>query len=121
MKRVSNTDKVIGARLRALRVAKGLSQTDVATELGITFQQIQKYEKGINRVASARLQALTKLFGITMSELFEQPEASANGSGIPDESINTHQLARMVKAFKTLTNSQRRAVANLIKSMSTEE
>jgi len=47
-------DKVVGRNVRVHRLAKGMSQTDLANELGITFQQIQKYEKGTNRVGSGR-------------------------------------------------------------------
>ena len=46
-------DKLVGRNIRVLRLAKGLSQTKLADALGVTFQQVQKYEKGTNRVAAA--------------------------------------------------------------------
>jgi transcriptional regulator with XRE-family HTH domain len=51
----TDSDVEIGARLRALRVNKGMSQQQLGELLGVSFQQVQKYEKGINRVAAARL------------------------------------------------------------------
>ncbi|MDE2495642.1 MAG: helix-turn-helix transcriptional regulator, partial [Alphaproteobacteria bacterium] len=52
---VSAVDRVIGARIRAYRHERGLSQGDLAAKLGLTFQQVQKYENGLNRVAASRL------------------------------------------------------------------
>ena len=51
-------DLEIGQKIRALRVAKGVSQTTLADGLGLTFQQVQKYEKGVNRVSAGRLQKI---------------------------------------------------------------
>jgi transcriptional regulator with XRE-family HTH domain len=51
-------DLEIGQKIRALRIAKGVSQTTIADGLGLTFQQVQKYEKGANRVSAARLQKI---------------------------------------------------------------
>jgi transcriptional regulator with XRE-family HTH domain len=58
----SVVDKHVGARLRAARLEAGKSQTQVADALGITFQQIQKYERGSNRISAGTLHELSRLF-----------------------------------------------------------
>ena len=55
------TDKYVGARIRMRRLMLGMSQTGLAQGLGLTFQQIQKYEKGINRVGASRLQQIAHI------------------------------------------------------------
>ena len=68
-------DKIVGRNIRIYRLAKGLSQTDLANKLGITFQQIQKYEKGTNRVGSGRLFEISTILGVSVIALFEGSKA----------------------------------------------
>ena len=63
-------DLKVGARVRMLRILKGFSQKRLADELGITFQQVQKYEGGSNRISAGRLAAIAGLLGVTTAELF---------------------------------------------------
>ena len=63
-------DLKVGARVRMLRIRKGLSQKRLADALGITFQQVQKYEGGSNRISAGRLAAIAELLGVTTAELF---------------------------------------------------
>jgi DNA-binding XRE family transcriptional regulator len=65
-------DKYIGARMRERRNALGISQADLAHTLDVSFQQIQKYEKGINRVSAARLFAICKALNVSLSSMFER-------------------------------------------------
>jgi transcriptional regulator with XRE-family HTH domain len=58
------TDKHVGSRLRMRRLMLDMSQTDVANALGLTFQQLQKYEKGSNRVSASRLQHLSQILQV---------------------------------------------------------
>ena len=67
----NQTDVHIGKRIRMLRLTRNLSQTDMATRCGITFQQIQKYERGANRVGAGRLQEMANLLGVTPAFFFE--------------------------------------------------
>jgi transcriptional regulator with XRE-family HTH domain len=64
-----NIKQEIGARLHLLRLKNNLSQTELGRQLGVTFQQIQKYEKGTNTVSSARLQLLCEILHCTPAEL----------------------------------------------------
>ena len=69
-------DEFIGARIRERRHVLGISQADLAETLGVSFQQIQKYEKGVNRVSAARLFAICKALNVSLSSMFARdPQA----------------------------------------------
>lgn len=63
-------DRHVGARLRALRIQRGLSQGAVAERVGLTFQQLQKYEKGTNRVSASKLFELAGILDVPVQEFF---------------------------------------------------
>jgi transcriptional regulator with XRE-family HTH domain len=71
MKRVHPTDKHVGNRLRMRRLMLNKSQSDIAKALGLTFQQVQKYEKGSNRISASRLQSLCTILQVPVSFFFE--------------------------------------------------
>ncbi len=68
---LNEVDVFVGQRLRELRMLAGLSQSDVAAALGLTFQQLQKYERGFNRVSASRLYKLAQFFRVPVSVFFE--------------------------------------------------
>ena len=70
-KKPNPTDVHVGSRIRLRRNMLGMSQEKLGENLGITFQQIQKYEKGTNRVGASRLQAISNILGVPVSFLFE--------------------------------------------------
>ena len=63
-------DQIVGRNIRIYRLQKRLSQTELADELGLTFQQVQKYEKGTNRVGSGRLLKIAMFLGVPVTALF---------------------------------------------------
>jgi transcriptional regulator with XRE-family HTH domain len=65
------TDLHVGSRIRMRRLMRGMSQQTLAYELGITFQQIQKYEKGVNRVSASRLQQISQVLKVPVGFFFE--------------------------------------------------
>ncbi len=65
------TDKQVGTRVRMRRLMLGLSQTKLADALGITFQQVQKYEKGVNRISASKLQQISDFLEIPVPFFFE--------------------------------------------------
>jgi transcriptional regulator with XRE-family HTH domain len=73
----NSADVQIGESIRAHRLIVGMSQSDLARKLGVSFQQIQKYEKGANRVGAGRLPQIAKIFNIPIAALFD---ANANTS-----------------------------------------
>lgn len=85
-------DAQIGRRIRALRIDKNVSQEDLGKKLGVTFQQIQKYENGSNRIASERLMEIARELETTPHELL-----GWNGKGIPvfEFDIETYKLAKL--------------------------
>jgi transcriptional regulator with XRE-family HTH domain len=68
----SAVDRYIGARMREQRLALNMSQEQLGRELGVSFQQIQKYERGVNRVSAARLFEICKALNVSMSSMFER-------------------------------------------------
>src|ERR1700680_2298696 len=73
------TDKYVGARIRMRRLMLGMSQTALAQGLGLTFQQIQKYEKGVNRIGASRLQQIAHILRVPVEFFFEGAPGVAGG------------------------------------------
>lgn len=71
-------DLVVGNRLRNLRRSQGLSQSAIAHAIGITFQQLQKYEKGTNRITCGRIWDIANFFGLSVDYFFQEWEMEYN-------------------------------------------
>jgi transcriptional regulator with XRE-family HTH domain len=113
-------DKVVGRNVRVHRLAKGMSQTDLANELGITFQQIQKYEKGTNRVGSGRLFEISVILGVSVLTLFEGGKATlAKGDDSSPFNLLADPLSlRLVQAFAEIPERRtRHSLVDLVESM----
>src|SRR6202171_3657755 len=76
-------DVMVGARIRIFRTHRGMSQSALSGKIGVAFQQVQKYEKGINRVGASRLSRIAAVLGISIGELFESSEDKSAGSTPP--------------------------------------
>lgn len=103
----------VGKRIRELRMVRNMSQSDLANALGITFQQVQKYEKGTNRVSASRLYQMCQALKV-------RPEAFFDGyDEIKDAPVQIHsrQAMRLVAAFDTLQPKAQSAVASLVEQM----
>ena len=68
-------DAMVGAKVRLLRVNRGISQTVLAERIGVTFQQVQKYEQGANRVGASRLAQIASVLDVSVGEFFESSRA----------------------------------------------
>jgi transcriptional regulator with XRE-family HTH domain len=90
-------DAVIGARIRAVRLERGFSQSEVANAIGITFQQLQKYETGKNRIAAATLAALSETLDVHLSDLM--PLQSQASESVSLELLESDELRTLVDAF----------------------
>ena len=76
-------DKYVGSRVRMRRIMLGMSQEKLGEALGLTFQQVQKYEKGTNRVGASRLQQISEILQVPVSFLFDGgPSGMVNGEGL---------------------------------------
>jgi transcriptional regulator with XRE-family HTH domain len=71
----TEVDAFVGAQLKVLRKAAGFSQTELANQVGVTFQQIQKYERGTNRIGASRLWGFCKVFDVSPGRFFDGVEA----------------------------------------------
>lgn len=78
-KQATDVDRQVGLRIVALRKAKGLSQTALGAAVGVTFQQIQKYERGLNRVGAGRLGNIARFFEVPVSTFFEEEDGADGG------------------------------------------
>jgi transcriptional regulator with XRE-family HTH domain len=76
-KRISEVDKHVGARIRMRRMMIGMAQTDIASRLRISFQQVQKYERGVNRVSASRLHDFAGVLGVSVTFFFEERPSTA--------------------------------------------
>jgi transcriptional regulator with XRE-family HTH domain len=77
-------DVAVGRNVRVWRMAKGMSQTQLASRLGVTFQQIQKYEVGADRIGTGRLVEVAAILGIPIAALFDGTEAGHQGLNVSE-------------------------------------
>jgi len=112
-------DKHIGTRVRARRVMLGMSQEKLADALGLTFQQVQKYEKGVNRIGASRLLHIAGILDVSIEFFFEGLPGLRAG-GFSDDSVVADFLTRpesdrLVRGFLRLKDDEaRRKVADLV-------
>ena len=94
-------DAEIGQRVRALRLQRGLSQTELGNLITVTFQQVQKYEKGANRISAGRLQRIAEVLGVPVAYFFAAPEDkhATNGAGREGELLQTEGALRLARAY----------------------
>jgi transcriptional regulator with XRE-family HTH domain len=105
-------DGHIGQKMRTRRILLGLSQTELADAAGITFQQVQKYEKGANRVGAGRLQQFSEALGVPLSYFFEGAPTVGKKQPAPQEGnlsendivsfLGTREGAALVRAFMAI-------------------
>lgn len=106
-------DVHVGQRMRERRTLLGLSQSHLAERVGLTFQQIQKYERGTNRISASRLWQLSKVLGVPISWFFEDIDRSRQ----PADSISTKtETLKLARYFFACPPDIRRQLAALIKS-----
>ncbi|HEU0082877.1 MAG TPA: helix-turn-helix transcriptional regulator [Bradyrhizobium sp.] len=117
-------DRHVGSRVRMRRIMLGMSQEKLGEGLGLTFQQIQKYEKGTNRIGASRLQQICDILHIPVSFLFEGvPGGTINADGmlepaspayVADFLATTEGLA-LIRAFTSIPNIKlRRAIVDMV-------
>jgi len=119
-KRVEAVDVQVGQRVRAFRLARGMSQTALAEKVGVTFQQIQKYEKGINRIGSSRLKRVANVLGVGIASLFAEEGSASERTGRDPlaEMLSQPNAARLLQAFGGINKSKLRlALVNLAESL----
>jgi len=124
-------DKYVGSRVRMRRIMLGMSQEKLGEALGLTFQQIQKYEKGTNRVGASRIQQISEILQVPVSFLFEGgPSGSAEGGGFAEGSslsyvsdfLATSEGLALTRAFTRIADPKlRRSIVDLVEQISARE
>ena len=111
-------DVEVGRRVRAFRLNKGLSQEKLGGALGITFQQVQKYERGTNRIGAGRLQRIAEILGVPVSEFFAPGNSAAAQTGSLYDLVDTAAALRLLRAYARIPDPQvRQAVTTLVEKI----
>jgi len=105
----------LGKKLRLRRTSLGLTQTQVAKAINVTFQQIQKYEKGTNGVSSARLLQLANFLKVPIKYFFEDYQEFSNNTDTIDSSKEMN-YSFLVKLFNDLDPSQKEKVLEVLRN-----
>jgi transcriptional regulator with XRE-family HTH domain len=124
-------DKHVGQRLRMRRLMLDMSQTKVADALGLTFQQLQKYEKGANRIGAGRLQHISQILQVPVVFFFDgapheggrqHAHIDAPSPQYVSDYLATSDGLRLTKAFMQIRNAKlRRAIVNLVEQIAGPE
>ena len=112
-------DKHVGSRVRMRRMMLGMSQEGLGDALGLTFQQVQKYEKGMNRISASRLQHMSQILQVPVPFFFEGAPGGADGApGVPtyvNEFLATSDGVALTKAFMRIENAKlRRLIVGIV-------
>jgi transcriptional regulator with XRE-family HTH domain len=117
-------DLLVGRNIRICRLQRGLTQTALGDHLGVTFQQIQKYENGANRVGASRLNQIAGALQVSLTTLFDgRRKADHAGPDLSGRALLAHPHAlRLVQAFHKIPGRKaRQAVLRLIDSIGKEQ
>jgi transcriptional regulator with XRE-family HTH domain len=126
-------DKHVGSRVRMRRMMLGMSQEKLGDALGLTFQQVQKYEKGTNRIGASRLQQISQILQVQVSFFFEgaptvtigpRPEGvgEAPSPAYVSDFLATSDGLALTKAFMRIADSKlRRRIVDLVEQIATTE
>lgn len=115
---MSSIDAIVGKRIRARRQSLKLTQTQLADRIGVTFQQVQKYENGANRVSAARLWAISEVLEVPITFFFE-------GAGTDESSVKQRRVdafgsrdaIELMDLYTRLPRAQKVAVLSFLRSV----
>ncbi|MCA6126094.1 helix-turn-helix transcriptional regulator [Bradyrhizobium sp. WSM 1704] len=124
-------DKYVGSRVRMRRIMLGMSQEKLGEALGLTFQQVQKYEKGTNRVGASRLQQISEILQVPVSFLFDGgPSSAKSGDGFSEgasptyvsDFLATAEGLALTRAFTRINDAKlRRSIVELVEQIASRE
>ena len=113
-----NFNRHLGAKLRMRRLSLGLTQTKVAQAINVTFQQIQKYEKGTNGISSLRIMQLANFLKVPIVFFFEDLPTYAEGSFDSDKIVDLN-YSFLAKLFSTLSEVQKEKIFQVLRNTRT--
>ena len=128
----NSIDAYVGSRVRMQRLVRGMSQEKLGEQLGVTFQQVQKYEQGTNRIGASRLQNIANVLGVPVSFFFQQESNEPLSlDGVSEFTSQTNDLSSFMttkegltlnRAFMSISDPKvRRTILALVKSVADGE
>ena len=121
------TDKYVGSRVRLLRNQRNMSQEILAKHLGISFQQVQKYEKGMNRISASRLRHLSQIFDVQVNFFFEGTQSTTGPARKNDAAPSAADISAfavsvegqaLARAFMRIRDATvRRSIARMVEAL----
>jgi transcriptional regulator with XRE-family HTH domain len=116
---LDETDQLVARNIRYQRIQRGMSQEAVANELGLTFQQLQKYEKGVNRISIGRLVRIARILNVPLSILLDGVEETGQTSPVTlTERLSDRLSVRLIEAFSSIQATEtRRAFVVLLEQI----
>jgi transcriptional regulator with XRE-family HTH domain len=125
VKRPDPVDVEVGHRIRIERLSRGMSQTALANQLGVTFQQVQKYEKGVNRVGAGRLTKIAEVLGVPVGmffsgkEILDSEKSDKAHEDSPLKLLTVSGAFRLLRAYADIEDSTlRRSIVDLVEQIS---
>lgn len=123
---LSAVDVLVGQRLKMARMTKGVTQEKLAEAIGLTFQQIQKYENGKNRIGTGRLHAMAEVLGVPVSYFFEGTKSASSKAATEMEAVHqalsTKEGVRIAASLSRITDMNlRRSIADLLEEIIASE
>ena len=131
MRKANPIDVLVGKKLREIRQEKGVSQDELAKHILVTFQQVQKYEKGQNRVSASKLYEMSKYLKISISRFFEnvsdynqfnsKPMTVADAANGDFPGADLDGLNRLIRAYNSVSDSElRKRILFIVESLAKE-
>ncbi|MCG7392781.1 helix-turn-helix domain-containing protein [Microvirga sp. ACRRW] len=129
-KSTSSIDKEVGTRVRVRRISIGMSQEKLGEMLGLTFQQVQKYEKGMNRISVGRLVDIAKILGVEIHFFFDGLKSGKAESGFAEEEsppyiadvMSTPEGLQLIRTFTGIKSAKvRKSIVQLVASLAAQE
>ncbi len=115
-KRISDDDVRIGQRIKSARLARGISQSNLGEMLGVTFQQVQKYETGTNRVSGSRLIAIGSMLDVSVGSLLGEDAHNPVGDGVLT-ALATPGGHALATSFNQLPADRQRLLVQIAEAM----
>lgn len=129
-KSTGSIDKEIGSRVRMRRISIGMSQEKLGDMLGLTFQQVQKYEKGTNRISVGRLVDIAQILGVDIHFFFNGITSPKSGQGFADqdtppyisEVMSTPEGLQLIRTFTSIKSQRvRKSIVQLVTTLAAED
>jgi transcriptional regulator with XRE-family HTH domain len=132
-KKPNPVDAHVGSRVRLRRMLLGMSQERLGESMGLTFQQVQKYEKGVNRIGASRLFQISKILDVPVQFFFEEAPYAGDGSRAPGlaepdseafilEFLNSREGLELNRAFVKIADPKvRKSVVDLVRALSSSD